>query len=79
MSDRYHVRCCNRTSVAGRGVSVPAVLVVEAHDIVLAEITADLNFDQFKWDLARIGEAVDAADWNIGRLFSCTTWISSRR
>src|SRR5262249_49367960 len=46
----------------------PSVDVVEAHDIVLAEIAADLHLDQFERDLAGIGEPMNAADRDIDRL-----------
>ena len=45
----------------------PSVDVVEAHDVVLAEIAADLHLDQFERDLAGIGEPMDAADRDIDR------------
>src|SRR5262249_976938 len=41
------------------------VNIVEAHDVVLAEIAADLHLDQFERDLARIGEPMNAADRDI--------------
>ena len=34
--------------------------VVEAHDVVLAQIAADLHLDQFKPNLAGVGEPMDA-------------------
>jgi hypothetical protein len=34
------------------------IVVLEAHDVVLAEIAAGLYLDQFKVDLARIFEAM---------------------
>jgi len=46
----------------------PDHTVIEAKNVVLAKIAADLNFDQFERYLARIGETVNAADWNICRL-----------
>ena len=49
------------------GSSVAAVLVVEAYDVVLAEIAADLHLDQFERDLAGIGEPMDAADRDVDR------------
>src|SRR5215467_436316 len=48
--------------------SIPAVNVVEANNVVLAEIAAGLHFDQLQWDLSRIGEAVHRTDWNVSRL-----------
>ena len=47
---------------------VPAVLIVETDDIILAQIAADLNFDQLKWYLARIGEPMDVPDRDVDRL-----------
>ena len=41
--------------------------VVEAHDVVLAEIAADLHLDQFERDLAGIGEPMNAADRDVDR------------
>ena len=41
--------------------------VLEADDIILAEIDADLNLDQFERDEAGIGEAVHGADRDVGR------------
>jgi hypothetical protein len=40
--------------------------VLEPHDVVLAEIAADLHLDQLQQDLAGIGEAVHRADRHIG-------------
>jgi hypothetical protein len=37
-----------------------AIDIVESHDIILAEIAADLNLDEFKRDFTRIGGAVSA-------------------
>src|SRR5262247_1628113 len=47
------------------GLLPASVDVVEAHDVVLAEIAADLHFDQFEWDLARIGKPMNVADRDI--------------
>ena len=59
---------------------IAAVLIGEAHDVVLAEITTDLNFDQFKWDFPRVGEAVDAADGDISRTrFHARFGVQSRQ
>src|SRR5262245_4580712 len=44
------------------------VNIVEAHDVVLAAIAADLHLDQFARDLAGIGEPMDAADRDIDGL-----------
>ena len=34
------------------------IIILEAHDIVLAEIAAGLHFDQFQRDFSAIGEAM---------------------
>jgi len=34
----------------------PSIDVIEAHDVILAEIAPDLHLDEFERDLARIGE-----------------------
>src|SRR5580658_8358376 len=47
--------------------SCPAVIVLDANDIVLAEITAGLNLDKFEIDLAGVGEAMGRADRQIDR------------
>jgi len=39
--------------------------VVEAHDVVLAEIAADLHLDQFERHLPGIAEPMNAADRDI--------------
>ena len=36
------------------------VVVVEAHDVVFAEIAPGLDFDHFERDLSRIFESIDA-------------------
>ena len=41
--------------------------VVEPHDVVLAEIAADLNLDQFERDFSWIGEPMNTTDWNVYR------------
>ena len=41
------------------------VNIVEAHDVVLAEIAADLHLDQFERDLARVGEPMNAPNRDI--------------
>src|SRR5215831_5093010 len=49
-----------------KALLLPAsVDVVEAHDVVLAEIATDLHLDQFERDLAGIGEPMNAADRDI--------------
>ena len=44
------------------------IVVLEAHDVVLAEIAAGLYLDQFKVDLARIFEAMPGPAWHVERL-----------
>ena len=36
--------------------------ILDADDVVLARVGADLNLDELQGDLAGVGEAVDAAD-----------------
>ena len=55
-------RNCVFASVQALSASVD---VVEAHDVVLSDIAADLHLDQFERDLAGIGEPVNAFDWDI--------------
>ena len=43
-------------------------MILYADDVVLAEIAACLDLDQFKKNLAEIFEAVDGAHRNINRL-----------
>src|SRR5687768_8566564 len=45
-----------------------AVAVLEAHDVVLAEIRAGLHLDDVQRDLAGILDAVLRAERNVGRL-----------
>ena len=45
-----------------------AVAVLEAHDVVFAEVLAALHFNQFHGDAARVGEAVSAAHRDVGAL-----------
>ena len=45
-------------------------IVLETDDVVLAEIAAGLDLDEFELDPARIGEPVNTADRDIGRLVS---------
>src|ERR1043166_7595468 len=44
------------------------VNILEPDDVVLAEIAAGLNFDQFERNLAGIGEPMHGPDRDIGRL-----------
>src|SRR5579872_4965697 len=57
-----------RAETAAGGSLMTAIIIVEADDIVLAEITADLNLDQLKLYLSRIEEPMNAADRNVDRL-----------
>ena len=45
----------------------PVIVVLDAHDVVLAEIAAGLHLDQFEVDLAGIFEAMPRADWHVDR------------
>jgi hypothetical protein len=45
--------------------SLPPVGIVEAHDVVLAEVRAGLHFDDFERRLPRILETVDNPQRNI--------------
>src|SRR3954447_6822623 len=44
---------------------LPPIDIVETHDVVLAEIAANLNLDQFQRDFSRIGEPMNAADRDV--------------
>jgi hypothetical protein len=44
------------------------VIILNADDVVLAEITAGLNLDQFQQNLAGVFQPVDGADRDIDRL-----------
>src|ERR1700674_5642699 len=55
-------------SVARGPPSRPVIVVLEAHDVVLAEIAAGLYLDQFKVDLAGIFEAMPGPVWHVERL-----------
>src|SRR5258706_6570321 len=48
--------------------SLPAVMVLEADDVVFAEIAAGLHLDDMQRDLARVLQAVRRAKRDIGRL-----------
>src|SRR5262249_37616576 len=50
------------------GLRTPLIHILEPDDVVLAEITSGLDLDEFKRDLAWVGEAVNRADRDIGRL-----------
>jgi len=43
------------------------IIILDAHDVVLAEITAGLNLDQFQQNLAGIFQPVDRADRDMDR------------
>ena len=47
--------------------SRPLIILLDADDIVLAEIAAGLGLDQFQRDLAWIFQPVDGADRDIDR------------
>jgi hypothetical protein len=44
------------------------IIILDTDDVVLAEITAGLNLDQFQQNLAGIFQPVDRADRDIDRL-----------
>src|SRR5580692_7225452 len=50
------------------GLLATAIDILEADDVVLAEVAAGLHLDEFERDLARIGEPVNGADRDIGGL-----------
>ena len=43
--------------------SASLVDVLNSDDVILAEITAGLHFDQFERDLALVGQAMDGPEW----------------
>ena len=43
------------------------IIVLDAHDVIFAEITAGLDLDQFQIDLAGIFKTVPGPDRNINR------------
>lgn len=49
-----------------RSLSVAPVGIIEAHDVILAEIGTRLHFDQLQGYTARIFQPVFDAKWNIG-------------
>jgi len=50
------VQCSLRNGIAGTGDTlIPAVLILDPHDVVLAEVAADLNLDQLKRNLSGVG------------------------
>ena len=57
----------------------PSELVLDADDVVFAEIGAGLDLDQLEQDLAGVGEAVDAAERQVDRLVLGAAWSPCRR
>ena len=57
-----------RLQLARPAPSRPVIVVLDAHDVVLAEIAAGLYLDQLKVDLARIFEAMPGTARNVDRL-----------
>src|SRR5690606_34728776 len=53
---------------AGRAPSGATVDVVQPHDVVLAEVAAGLHLDQLQRHLARVAQAVHAAERDVGAL-----------
>jgi hypothetical protein len=47
--------------------SRPLIIVLDADDVVLAEIAAGLDLDQLQYDLAGIFQPVDGADRDVDR------------
>src|SRR5690606_9405797 len=45
---------CELTAVAAREVLASPVYVLEANDVILAQVTAGLDLDQFQRQLARV-------------------------
>jgi hypothetical protein len=43
-----------------------AVVVLKAHDVVLAQITARLHLDDFEGTGAQVGKAMDFAERDVG-------------
>ena len=68
--DRRRARTAGRQQIARQALqrSAPLVDVVDADDVVLAEIAAGLHLDQFQRDLAPVGEPVNRADRDVDRL-----------
>src|SRR5258708_5507537 len=57
-----------RSSVPGSGRSGPSVVVVEAHDVVLAEVVALLDLDEDQRAVARVGDPVGGAQGDVDGL-----------
>ena len=51
-----------------RSAELSAIFVLDADDVVLAQIGAALDFDEVERNLAGIGQAVRRAGGNVGRL-----------
>ena len=43
-----------------------SVSILDPHDVIFACVGTDLNFDDFERDFARIGEAMDFSERDIG-------------
>src|SRR5262245_32084658 len=55
----------DRTQLPASCPGMPMINVVEPNNVVLAQIAADLHFDQLQRDFSRIGEAMDRTDRHI--------------
>src|SRR6188768_2055842 len=53
---------------SGCGHSCPAEFVLDADDVVFAEIGTSLYLDQLQLDLAGVGQAMDTTEWQVDRL-----------
>ena len=65
---RASCRRLSDNSVQSRRVSLAPVIVLDADDVVLAEIAAGLHLDQFEQDLAGIFQPVHRAHRDIDQL-----------
>ena len=54
------------------------IVVLNAHDVVFAEIGAGLHLDQLEVDPAGIVHPVPHRSANRSNSFSCTKWIACR-
>ena len=50
-----------------RFASAPPVLVLEPHDVILAEVTVRPHLEYLQWHLARAGQAMHVARRDVGR------------
>ena len=67
-SQEQLIQASNGGAAHGAAIaSFPIVDVVDSDDVILAEIAAGLNLDQFDVDLARVGEAMGRAHRQIDR------------